>query len=360
MAEKLFTPLAAGEIRMRNRVVMAPLTRNRAEPGEVPGDLAVEYYRQRAGAGMIVTEASQISPTGRGYADTPGIHSPEQVAGWRRVTDAVHARGGTIAIQLRHVGRVSHTLLQPGGAQPVAPSALTAKGRTYVNGEYLPCSEPRALRTEEIPGIVADFGRAAANARAAGFDAVEIHGANGYLIDQFLRDSTNLRDDAYGGPVENRIRFLREVVAAVVAEMGAGRTGIRISPWSAGNGAALDSDPAALFAAVIDVLNAAGLAYVHAIEGQTQGAREWPAGAMEALRARFRGAWIVNNGYDREMAVAAVASGAADAVAFGRCYISNPDLAERLEHGWPLAPRPTERLYGGGAQGYIDYPAHAG
>ena len=358
MTDKLFTPLKAGDIEMRNRVVMAPLTRNRAKGG-LPGPLHVEYYAQRAGAGLIVTEGTQISPEGRGYADTPGIHSPEQVAAWRRVTDAVHARGGKIAVQLWHVGRIGHVDLH-GGAAPVAPSAITAKSRTFVNGAFLETSAPRALETAEIARVVADYAHAAHSAREAGFDAVEIHAANGYLIDQFLRDTSNHRTDAYGGPIANRVRFLREVVAAVAGQMGAGRTGIRLSPWSNANDVGIDSDTPALFAAVVDVLNDAGLAFLHMVEGQTGGPREWPAGGIEALRAQFKGAWIANNGFDRAGAIAAVEGGAADAVAFGKLYISNPDLAERLEKGAALAPKPTDGLYGGGAEGYIDYPALAG
>ena len=358
MTDKLFTPLTAGAIEMKNRVVMAPLTRNRAYAGDVPGDLHVDYYRQRAGAGLIVTEGSQISPQAKGYTATPGIYSQAQVAGWRRVTEAVHAAGGRIVIQLWHVGRVSHPDLLDGGA-PVAPSAIPAKSRTYVNGAFLETGAPRALTEAEIAATVEDYRKAAANAIAAGFDGVEIHGANGYLIDQFLRDSSNKRTDGYGGPVENRIRFLREVLAAVTGEIGASRTGIRLSPWSNANDVGLDSDTAGLFGAVVDQLNAAGLAFLHMVEGQTGGPRDWPAGGIEALRARFKGVWIANNGYTRDMAVQAVASGAADAVAFGKLYISNPDLAERLAQDAPLNPLPTAGLYGGGAEGYTDYPTLA-
>ncbi len=357
MTEKLFTPLKAGEIEMSNRVVMAPLTRNRAR-GDVPGPLHVEYYRQRAGAGLIVTEGSQISPMGKGYADTPGIYSAEQVAAWAQVTRAVHDAGGRIAIQLWHVGRISHPDLLDGRA-PVSASAGAAKSKTFVNGAFLPTGEARALSEDEIAATVEDYRRAAANARAAGFDAVEIHGANGYLIDQFLRDTVNRRTDGYGGPIANRLRFLREVVAAVAGEMGPGRTGIRLSPWSNANDVGIDSDTPALFAGAVDVLNAAGLAFLHVVEGQTGGPRDWPAGGIEALRARFRGVWIANNGYTRDMAVQAVDSGAADAVAFGRAAIANPDLVRRLREGAPLnAPVPAT-FYGGGAEGYTDYPALA-
>ncbi|AZB55369.1 alkene reductase [Cereibacter sphaeroides] len=356
MTEKLFTPIAVGDLTLKNRVVMAPLTRNRAEPeGDLPTDLTVEYYRQRAGAGLIVTEGSQISPEGKGYAWTPGIHSAAQVAGWRKVTDAVHARGGHIAIQLWHVGRISHTSLLD-GQKPVAPSALAAASRTFDGTGFVATSEPRALETDEIARVVEDYRKAARNAKAAGFDAVEIHAANGYLIDQFLRDTSNERTDAYGGSQENRVRFLEEVVGAVVAEMGPGRTGIRFSPFSNANDVGIDSDTVGLFSRAIDVLNRHGIAFLHMVEGQTGGPREWPEGALETLRDRFGGTYVANNGYDREMAVAAVESGKADMVAFGKLYISNPDLAERLEARAPLAPLPTEGLYGGGAEGYTDYP----
>lgn len=357
MTEKLFTPLRVGAIDLKNRVVMAPLTRNRA-PNDMPGPLQAAYYAQRAGAGLIVTEGSPISPTAKGYADTPGIWSDEQVARWQEVTRAVHDRGGRIVIQLWHVGRVSHTRLL-GGAAPVAPSAITAKSRTFVDGAFLPTSDPRALNGSEIPGILQDYAHAARNAIRAGFDGVEIHGANGYLIDQFLRDTSNQRTDSYGGVIENRVRFLQEVVAAVTGAVGADRTGIRISPWSNANDVGIDSNTPALFATVMDVLNAAGLAFVHVVEGQTGGARDWPQGGIEALRARFKGTWIANNGYDRQSAMAAVESGAADAVAFGKLYISNPDLAERLMADAPLNPLPTQGLYGGGKAFYLDYPVLA-
>ncbi len=354
---KLFTPLQAGAIAMKNRIVMAPLTRNRAAGG-LPGALHVEYYRQRAGAGLIVTEGSQISPQGMGYADTPGIHSPEQVVAWRPVTAAVHEAGGRIAVQLWHVGRVSHPRLLAGG-QPVAPSAIPAKSKTFVDGQFLPTGEPRALSEAEIAATVQDYARAAANAMAAGFDGVEIHGANGYLVDQFLRDTSNRRTDGWGGPIENRVRFLREVVGAVAAEIGAERTGIRLSPWSNANDVGIDSDTPALFAAAVDALNEIGIAFLHVVEGQTGGARDWPAGGIEALRARFRGVWIANNGYSRDSAIRAVEEGAADAVAFGKLYISNPDLAERLASGAALNPLPTQGFYGGGAEFYTDYPRAA-
>ena len=360
MTEKLFTPVTLGKIALANRVVMAPLTRNRADPATLaPHGLHVEYYRQRAGAGLIVTEGAQISPEGQGYAWTPGIYSPEQVAGWRRVTDAVHEAGGRIAIQLWHVGRVSHVSLQPGGQAPVAPSAVPAGSRTYDGKGFVETSAPRALALDEIPRVIEDYRKAAANAEAAGFDGVEIHGANGYLIDQFLRDGANRREDAYGGSVENRSRFLFEVVEAVSGVLGGGRVGLRLSPFSNANGLT-DSDPMAVFGHAIAGLNRFGLAFLHMVEGQTGGSRDLPEGcSVAALRALFDGTYIANNGYDRAMAIAAVAEGRADAVAFGKPFIGNPDLVERLRRDAPLNPLRTELFYGGGAEGYTDYPTLA-
>ena len=359
MTDKLFTPVAFGDLALSNRVVMAPLTRNRANPADdTVTELTVTYYRQRAGAGLIITEGSQISPEGKGYAWTPGIHSEAQVAAWARVTEAVHARGGKIAIQLWHVGRISHTSLL-GGQAPVAPSAITANARTFDGTGFVATSEPRALEDAEIARILEDYRRAAANAMAAGFDAVEIHAANGYLIDQFLRDTSNRRSDSYGGSQENRVRLLDQVVGTVVAEIGAGRTGVRLSPFSNANDVGIDSDTVGLFGKAIDALNRHGIAFLHVVEGQTGGPRDWPAGALETLRDRFEGAYVANNGYDRALAVAAVESGAVEAVAFGKLYISNPDLAERLAADAPLNPLPTAGLYGGGAEGYTDYPTLA-
>ncbi|RYI27794.1 MAG: alkene reductase, partial [Acetobacteraceae bacterium] len=257
---------------------------------------------------------------------------------------------------LWHVGRVSHTSLQEGGAAPVAPSAIGAGSRTFDGNGFVETSVPRALDLDEIPRVVEDFRRAARNADVAGFDGVEIHAANGYLIDQFLRDTSNTRTDAYGGSVENRVRFLREVVGAVTEILGPGRVGVRLSPFSNANNVGIDSDTLTLFSAAIDVLNDAGVAFLHMVEGQTGGPRDWPDGALETLRDRFRGAYIANNGYTRETAVAAVASGKVELVAFGKLYISNPDLAERLAEDAPLNPLPTEGLYGGGPKGYTDYP----
>ena len=360
----LFDPLRFGDISVTNRVVMAPLTRNRAAAQQVPSALAVEYYAQRASAGLIVTEASQISPEGQGYLDTPGIHSPAQVAAWREVTDAVHAQGGKIVIQLWHVGRISHVSLQPGGIAPVSSTARSAVAKTFTKDGFVDTSTPRALRLDELPRIVADYRHASRCAMQAGFDGVEVHGANGYLLDQFLRDSINDRTDAYGGPITNRARLLLEVMAAVATEVGAGRTGLRLSPVTPVNDAQQDTDAQALFNHVVEQLAPLKLAFLHVIEGQTGGARDVAPFDFEALRARFKqgnpnGAWMVNNGYSRQMALDAVSSNEADLVAFGRPFISNPDLVQRLKLGVELNKLNPITLYGGGAEGYTDYPALA-
>lgn len=353
----LFDPIRLGDIELRNRIAMAPLTRNRAVAGRVPSPLAVEYYRQRADAGLIVTEATQISPLGQGYLDTPGIYSREQVEGWKAVTRAVHERGGKIVVQLWHVGRISHVSLLPEGEVPVAPSAIAAKSKTFTRNGFEDVSAPRALALAELPGIVEQYRVAARNAIEAGFDGVEVHGANGYLLEQFLRDSTNHRTDAYGGSIENRARLLLEVMRAVTAEIGAGRTGLRLSPVTPANDAALDSDPQALFNHVAEQLAPLKLAFLHVIEGATGGPRDVAPFDYAALRARVKAPWIVNNGYDRDMAIEAVADGRADVVAFGRPFISNPDLVQRLRVGAPFAALDRDTLYGGGAKGYTDYPA---
>ncbi|MCR8546217.1 alkene reductase [Salipiger sp. P9] len=357
MTEALFTPFTAGAIEMQNRIVMAPLTRNRAddETGEV-NDLHVTYYRQRAGAGLLITEATQISPAGKGYIQTPGIHTEAQVAAWKTVTDAVHEAGGRIVVQLWHVGRISHVSLQPDGRAPVAPSAIAAKSMTFTRNGFEATSEPRALTTEEIAATVEDYRKAAAFAIQAGFDGVEVHGANGYLIDQFLKTGANSREDAYGGGIENRARFLFEVLDAVTAEIGGGRTGLRLSPFSPANGIS-DEDPQADFEYVIPGLNRYGLAYLHMVEGATGGSRDLEAGqSLETLHGLFDGPYMVNNGYDRAMALDAVASGKADLVAFGRPFISNPDLVERLRQDAPLNAADQSTFYGGGAEGFTDYP----
>jgi N-ethylmaleimide reductase len=353
---KLFEPYKLGPLTLPNRLVMAPLTRNRAVAGLVPSPMAIEYYGQRASAGLLVTEASQVSQQGQGYQDTPGIYSKEQVAGWRKVTNRVHERGGRIFIQIWHVGRISHTSLQPNGGAPVAPSAIRAKGKTFVGGTFADVSEPRALALEEIPGIIESFKRGTANALEAGFDGVEVHGANGYLLDQFAKDGTNKRTDAYGGSIENRARLMLEVSKAVAAEAGPERTGIRISPVTPANDIS-DSNPQPLFDYIVDHLNALKLVYIHVIEGATGGARDIAPFDYRALRNRFKGAYIGNNGYDFDLATKVLAAGEADLIAFGKPFISNPDLVERLQRGAPLNPFDKATFYGGGAKGYTDYPA---
>ena len=357
----LFDPIRFGDITAANRIVMAPLTRDRAGPGRTPTPMMVTYYEQRASAGLIVTEGTQISAEGQGYLDTPGIYSAEQIAGWRRVTDAVHAKGGKIVVQLWHVGRISHLSLLPEGMVPVSSTARAAKGKTFTAQGFENVSEPRALRTDEMPRLIADYRQAARNAVNAGFDGVEVHGANGYLLEQFMRDSINDRTDAYGGSRENRARLVVDVMTAIADEIGAGRTGIRLSPVTPANDAALDSDPQAVFNLVVEKLAPLKLAFIHVVEGATGGPRDIAPFDYAALRSRFkqgneRGAWMVNNGYTRAMAVEAVASGAADLVAFGKGFISNPDLVRRLREDAPIAPVVRETLYGGGAEGYIDYP----
>ncbi|EGP08676.1 oxidoreductase [Bradyrhizobiaceae bacterium SG-6C] len=355
-ASKLFDPYKLGNITLANRAVMAPLTRNRALAGFVPNPLAVEYYGQRASAGLLITEASQVSQQGQGYQDTPGIYTKEQVAGWRKVTDRVHERGGHIYIQLWHVGRISHTSLQANGGAPVAPSAIRANTKTFVGGAFADVSEPRALELNEIPGIVDSFKRASANALEAGFDGVEIHGANGYLLDQFAKDGSNKRTDAYGGSIENRARLMIEVAQAVAAEAGADRTGIRISPVTPANDVS-DSNPQPLFDHIVDQLNALKLVYIHVIEGATGGPRDIAPFDYASLRKRFSGTYIANNGYDFKLATEMLDQNKADLIAFGKLFISNPDLVERLKLGAPLNPFDKMTFYGGGAKGYTDYPA---
>ena len=367
----LFSPLRLGALELPNRVVMAPLTRNRS-PNAIPTALAAEYYAQRAspldGAGLIISEATAISPQGQGYADVPGLYGTEQLDGWKHVTHAVHAEGGHIFCQLWHVGRISHHLLQPGGAAPVAPSAITAQAQTYLidaqgHGAFVPTSEPRALHRTEIPGIVHDFAVAAENAvESAGFDGVEIHAANGYLIDQFLKTGANHREDDYGGSIPNRARFALEVARAVTDAVGGARTGIRLSPVTPANGIE-DADPQPLFEYLVQQLAPLGLAYVHIIEGATGGPREVAGHPFDyaALKSAYRlaggqGAWMVNNGYTPESAETAIEDGWADLVAFGRPFISNPDLTARIRAGAALAPIDKATLYGGGARGYTDYP----
>lgn len=352
----VLSPIHLGPYTLPNRVVMAPMTRNRAGPGNVPQDLNAEYYRQRASAGLIITEATQISPQGVGYPATPGIHSAEQVTGWQKVTDAVHKQGGRIFLQLWHVGRISHPSLQPDGALPVAPSAIQPEGEAITYEGPQPFVTPRALETEEIPGIVRQYIVGAENALAAGFDGVEIHSANGYLLDQFLRDGSNQRNDHYGGSIENRARLLMEVTQAVTAVWGGGRVGVRISPLQPFNDMR-DSNPEALFSYVTERMNEVYLAYLHV----TEMGKESPGAAGEAfdlqkLRRIYHGTYMTNAGYDLESANAALAAGQADMVAFGVPYLANPDLPERMAKKAALNMPNPDTFYGGDAVGYTDYP----
>jgi N-ethylmaleimide reductase len=356
-SSKLLEPFKLGSLTLPNRAVMAPLTRNRALEGLVPNPLAVEYYGQRASAGLLITEATQISQQGQGYQDTPGIYSKAQIAGWRKVTDRVHARGGRIFLQLWHVGRISHTSLQFNGGAPVAPSAIRANGKTFVGGTFADVSEPRALELIEIPGIIDSFRQGAANAIAAGFDGVEIHGANGYLLDQFAKDGANKRtDDAYGGSIENRAKLMLEVAKAVTSEVGHERTGIRISPVTPSNDIS-DSNPQPLFDHIVDHLNALRLVYLHVVEGATGGPRDIAPFDYQSLRNRFKGAYIANNGYDFALANKVLSANEADLIAFGKLFIANPDLVERFKRGAPLNAPDKATFYGGDAKGYTDYPA---
>jgi N-ethylmaleimide reductase len=347
----LFTPIRLGRLDLPNRIVMAPMTRARTGAGGAPNCLNATYYRQRASAGLIITEATQVSPQSGGFPGTPGIFSFEQIAGWRQVTDAVHDAGGRMFLQLWHVGRISHPSMQPDGALPVAPSAIAPAGEVFTAEGPKPYVTPRALETQEIPGIVDQFRRAAANAMVAGFDGVEVHAANGYLIDQFLRDGTNRRTDEYGGAVDNRARLLLEVLAAVCEVWQGDRVGVRLSP-AGGFNDMRDSDPDATFSRVAELLNPLKLAYLHAVED----------GGYDVARVRraFRGHYIANGGYDFTRATAAIGSGAADLVSFGKLYVANPDLARRFATGAKLAEADAGKFYGGDAAGYIDYPEMAG
>jgi N-ethylmaleimide reductase len=353
----IFSALRLGPLELPNRVVMAPMTRNRAGPGNVPTALNATYYAQRAGAGLIVSEATQVSPQGVGYPGTPGIHSAEQVAGWKLVTDAVHGAGGRIFLQLWHVGRISHPSLQPGGALPVAPSAIAPAGQAWTTNGMEAFVTPRAFETSEIPGVVEEYRRGAANARAAGFDGVELHGANGYLIDQFLRDSTNKRTDRYGGSPGNRARFLIEVTQALIGEWGGECVGVRLSPTNPYNDIA-DSHPAATFSTAARELDRFGIAYLHIVEpgpGDPVAAGEMPD--IGFFRKIWRGPLIANKGYDLERANAVLRNGDADLVSFAALYLANPDLDVRFRSGGPFNPPDRKTFYGGAAKGYTDYPA---
>jgi N-ethylmaleimide reductase len=362
----LFDTLTVGDLNLPNRVIMAPLTRMRSsQPGNIPNALNARYYAQRASAGLIVSEATQISQQGQGYPATPGIHSAEQVAGWRLVTDAVHQASGRIFLQLWHVGRISHSSHQPDAGLPVAPSAIQPSGLTFTaDWKQVAFETPRALETNELAGIVADFRKGAENAKAAGFDGVEVHGANGYLLDQFLQDGSNQRSDAYGGSIENRARLLLEAVDAAIAVWGSGRVGVRLSPYGSFNDMQ-DSDPIALFTHVLAQLSLRGVAYVHLIEPRATSAGGSDAVASDApntaqlFRKAFAGVLISAGGYNAQNAAAAVSDGQVDAVAFGRWFISNPDLVERLQSGAELNRYNRATFYGGGEVGYTDYPTLA-
>jgi N-ethylmaleimide reductase len=351
---QLFSPIKFGNLELANRIIMAPLTRNRAADGDVPQAMNVEYYRQRASAGLIISEGSQISPQGLGYPHTPGIYSDAQVAGWKKVTEAVHNAGGLIFCQLWHVGRISHTSLQIDGALPVAPSALKPNGQIFTYTGLQDFETPRALTSEEIPSIIADYVTAAQNAKRAGFDGVEIHSANGYLLDQFIRDCTNQRQDQYGGDITNRMRLLMEVTEQVVAVWGEDRVGVRLSPENSFNDMT-ESNPQQTFNAVAKRLSDFPLAYLHILEGgMMTGERQLD---YVALRQCFNGYYMANNGYDLELANAALAQERADMVAFGQLFIANPDLPYRLANKLPLNTPDSVTFYGGDEKGYTDYPA---
>ncbi len=360
----LFQPFTLGELHLPNRVIMAPLTRSRAkQPGDIPWELNATYYAQRANAGLIIAEATQVSPQGKGYAFTPGIHSDEQVDGWRKVTSAVHDNGGRIILQLWHVGRISRPELQPNGQQPVAPSAIRPAGaQTFIDAKsgMVDVLEPRALTTDEIPGIVDQFRHGAENAKRAGFDGVEIHGANGYLIDQFIRSKSNLRSDAYGGSIENRIRFPMMVVDAVAGVWGAQRTGIRLSPTGTFNDMH-DEDPVATFGVLASRLNDSGIAYIEVVEDSFQGSEVEgrPESIINTIRTGFNGAYIGNGNYTADEARHRIQKNLCDLVSFGRPFISNPDLPTRLRQSAPLNEFDSNTFYGGDKHGYTDYPVLA-
>ena len=366
MNSKLFSPITIGNLDLAHRVAMAPLTRARAgQPGNAPSPMNAEYYRQRAGAALIITEATQISQEGQGYAWTPGIHSPEQVAGWKEVSDAVHAEGGSIFLQLWHVGRVSHTQFQPGGQQPVAPSAIPAPGKTYIVGEdgqgtWANTTPPQALTFDGISQVVTDYVNAAANAIEAGMDGVEIHAANGYLLDQFINSNSNIRDDMYGGTAENRARLLLQVVDAIAAKIGARRVGVRLSPMGRFMGMG-DSTPEVTFGYIAQELTKRDLAYLHLIEPAIVGTERdaeddlrWDS-IIKQLREDYQGVLILAGGYTKESAERALAEGRADMIAFGRLFIANPDLPYRFRHALPLNTPDPATFFGGDERGYTDY-----
>ncbi|WP_419418475.1 alkene reductase [Legionella sp. D16C41] len=352
----IFDPLTIGDLYLPNRIVMAPLTRSRASKDDVPGPYSNIYYAQRASAGLIISEATQISPQGKGYAFTPGIYSDEQVAGWKKSTDAIHEKDGRIFAQLWHVGRISHPDLQIDNQLPVAPSAIKPEGEAFTESGFKPLVTPRALQLAEIPNIIEQYTHAALCAKRANFDGIEIHAANGYLLDQFIRDQTNKREDAYGGSLENRCRLVLEVIEAVIKIWPSKRVGIRFSPVSPANDIA-DSNPMATFSYLVEQINRFELAYIHFVEGVTTGPRDIPKDfSFATLRKLYKGFYMANNGYSLDLAEHALEENLADLIAFGRLYIANPDLVERFEVGAPLLSAPKATWYGGGAEGYINWP----
>ncbi|EJO95073.1 putative oxidoreductase [Ectopseudomonas mendocina DLHK] len=368
----LFTPIDMGRITLKNRIVLPPLTRQRsAQPGDIATDLMATYYRQRAGAGFMVSEGTQIEPRGQGYAWTPGIYSQAQIDGWRKVTEAVHAEGGVIFAQLWHVGRVSHNALQPDGQAPVAPSAIQAqKVKAFIQtgpgvGELVQPSLPRALELAEIRDLVGQYAQAARNAIDAGFDGVEIHAANGYLVNQFISAHSNQRDDAYGGSLENRLRFLREIVDAVAAAVGADRLGVRFTPLFTGTDqdrvyiGLVEEDPHTTYIEAIKVLEAAGVAYVSIAEADWDNAPDLPESFRRDIRANFSGKILYAGRYTAERGERLIEAGLADLIAFGRPFIANPDLPERIANGWPLNPLDPATVYGGAEKGLTDYPTYS-
>lgn len=368
----LFTPIDMGRITLKNRIVLPPLTRQRsAQPGDIATDLMATYYRQRAGAGFMVSEGTQIEPRGQGYAWTPGIYSQAQIDGWRKVTEAVHAEGGVIFAQLWHVGRVSHNALQPDGHAPVAPSAIQAqKVKAFIQtgpgvGELVQPSLPRALELAEIRDLVGQYAQAARNAIDAGFDGVEIHAANGYLVNQFISAHSNQRDDAYGGSLENRLRFLREIVDAVAAAVGADRLGVRFTPLFTGTDqdrvyiGLVEEDPHTTYIEAIKVLEAAGVAYVSIAEADWDNAPDLPESFRRDVRANFSGKILYAGRYTAERGERLIEAGLADLIAFGRPFIANPDLPERIANGWPLNPLDPATVYGGAEKGLTDYPTYS-
>jgi len=354
----LFEPVQLGSLVLANRVFMAPLTRNRADADGVPSELAATYYSQRASAGLIVTEATQISPMGKGYFNTPGIHSPDQVRAWSSIVESVHKSGGQIFLQLWHVGRISHSSLLPNNAQPVAPSAIRANSQTLIATGLAPVSEPVALTTSGIKETLDDFRRAAANAKEAGFDGVEIHAANGYLIDQFLRTGTNQRTDDYGGVASNRVRFLTETVERVLEVWDSGQVGVRISPTGGFNDMS-DDNPLDTFSVAVARLNSYGLGYLHVVETaqNSKGSSEEDMAVSAHLRTIWKGLYVVNGGYGGPRGEEALRTGHADAIAYGRLFLANPDLPRRLQLGAALNEPDSATFYGGGAAGYTSYPA---